>query len=67
MIEIPLTGEVTSVPNPSFARTVASEKIKSARPAFFAFATTDITVPFEPVNPGVGIPPLKVMAPVRFE
>jgi hypothetical protein len=49
------------------ARTAASEKIISAWPAFFAFTTIDTAVPVEPLNPGVGTPPLKLIVPETFE
>lgn len=49
------------------ARAAASEKKIFASPDFFAFTTIDIAVPFEPLKPGVGIPPLKLMVPEMFE
>ena len=47
-----------SVPKPSFARTASEDEIKDAEPAFLALKTILITLPVDPLNPGVGNPPL---------
>jgi len=56
-----------SVPRPSLARTAAEEKTKEATPAFSALKTMPKSFPLEPLYPGVGNPPLKLIVPLLFE
>jgi hypothetical protein len=63
----PNVFESTSVPSPSFARTAASPMESVAVPACFARNVMVSSVPFEPLNPGFGTPPLKDTVPAPFE
>ena len=56
-----------SVPKPSLALTASEEKSNDAEPGSLILKTTLKILPADPVNPGVGIPPLKEIVPALLE
>src|SRR3989344_2381213 len=57
----------TSVPRPSLARTAPEVKISEAEPADLILKAIVTIFPAEPVKPGVGRPPLKLIVPALLE